>query len=156
MGKIHHDRSGFLHDQFSPLPDPVCHRLRHARRASIFHYPGSCHFYALHMVPPPAHRWPHQSGCDLASCPLPHHSCPFEPFSFFQSILLHVNGARRAKGDDLAYIEACLDPVLQKRAFGAVTLRSISKTRQSSTPMLLATIISSSLRGSLTSFPWTR
>lgn len=35
-------------------------------------------------------------------------------FSFFQSILLHVNGARRAKGDDLAYIEACLDPVLQK------------------------------------------
>lgn len=77
-------------------------------------------------------------------------------FSFFQSILLHVNGARRAKGDDLAYIEACLDPVLQKRAFGAVTLRSISKTRQSSTPMLLATIISSSLRGSLTSFPWTR
>ena len=77
-------------------------------------------------------------------------------FSFFQSILLHVNGARRAKGDDLAYIEACLDPVLQKRAFGAVTLRSISKTRQSSTPMLLATIISSSLRGFLTSFPWTR
>ena len=37
-------------------------------------------------------------------------------FSFFQSILLHVNGARRAKGDDLAYIEACLDPVLQKAA----------------------------------------
>ena len=42
-------------------------------------------FYALHMVPPPAHRWPHQSGCDLASCPLPHHSCPFEPFFLFSS-----------------------------------------------------------------------
>lgn len=156
MGKIHHDRSGFLHDQFSPLPDPVCHRLRHARRASIFHYPGSCHFYALHMVPPPAHRWPHQSGCDLASCPLPHHSCPFEPFFLFQSILLHVNGARRAKGDDLAYIEACLDPVLQKAGLRRSDFTLYIQDTAELNAYALATIISSSLRGSLTSFPWTR
>lgn len=66
------------------------------------------------MVPPPAHRWPHQSGCDLASCPLPHHSCPFEPFFLFPVHPSPCKRARRAKGDDLAYIEACLDPVLQK------------------------------------------
>ncbi|WP_296329650.1 M48 family metalloprotease [uncultured Acidaminococcus sp.] len=35
-------------------------------------------------------------------------------FSFFQSILVCLNGARKAKGDDLAYIESALMPVLQK------------------------------------------
>ena len=77
-------------------------------------------------------------------------------FSFFQSILLHVNARAEPKAMILPTSKPALTQCSKKRAFGAVTLRSISKTRQSSTPMLLATIISSSLRGSLTSFPWTR
>ena len=59
-------------------------------------------------------------------------------FSLFQSILLYLQGARKAKGDELAYLEQ-----ETQRLSTEMPSYCISKTGTPSTLMPLATVISS-------------
>lgn len=64
-------------------------------------------------------------------------------FSLFQSILLYLQGARKAKGDELAYLEQVTIPVLNAAAIDRDAVVLYIQTGTPSTLMPLATVISS-------------